>query len=131
MSAAEKKFIPMPRPVLQAMVLADHVYQDRTSGKYIIAGTFGQVWTRAPANQPGPAAPSGPIYAPIAPPAAAPPAVPPPAAPQQIAPAPAVPPPPPPAAPSPPVPPLAAPARAIPESEQQPQPGQPALPVDA
>jgi hypothetical protein len=30
----------MPKPVLQAMVLADHVYQDRTTGKHIIAGTF-------------------------------------------------------------------------------------------
>lgn len=33
----------MPRPVLQAMVLADHVYQDRFTGKYVIAGTFANV----------------------------------------------------------------------------------------
>ncbi len=34
----------MPRPVLQAMVLADHVYQDRLTGKFVIAGTFSSVW---------------------------------------------------------------------------------------
>lgn len=36
--------VKMPKPVLQAMVLADHVYQDRTTGKFIIAGTFGSMW---------------------------------------------------------------------------------------
>lgn len=30
----------MTKPVLQALVLADHVYQDRHTGKMIIAGTF-------------------------------------------------------------------------------------------
>jgi len=30
----------MPKPVLQAMVLADHVYQDKVTGKHIVAGTF-------------------------------------------------------------------------------------------
>lgn len=30
----------MTKPVLQALVLADHVYQDRFTGKWIIAGTF-------------------------------------------------------------------------------------------
>jgi hypothetical protein len=38
----------MPKPVLQAMVLADHVYQDRMTGKFIISGTFGTIW-RQPA----------------------------------------------------------------------------------
>jgi hypothetical protein len=33
----------MPRPVLQAMVLADHVYQDRLTGKSVIAGTFATI----------------------------------------------------------------------------------------
>ena len=33
----------MSKPILQAMVLADHVYQDRSTGKYIIAGTFSRV----------------------------------------------------------------------------------------
>jgi hypothetical protein len=42
----------MPRPVLQAMVLADHVYQDRLSGKFIISGTFGRISMRAPTTQP-------------------------------------------------------------------------------
>ncbi len=31
------------KPVLQAMVLADHVYQDKNTGKRIIAGTFNQI----------------------------------------------------------------------------------------
>ena len=30
----------MPKPVLQALLLADHVYQDKDTGKKIIAGTF-------------------------------------------------------------------------------------------
>ena len=29
-----------PRPVLQAIILADHVYEDMHSGKKVIAGTF-------------------------------------------------------------------------------------------
>ena len=29
-----------PRPILQAIVLADHVYEDLHSGKKVIAGTF-------------------------------------------------------------------------------------------
>ncbi|MFG0268021.1 MAG: hypothetical protein ACF8AM_23135 [Rhodopirellula sp. JB055] len=33
----------MVKPVLQAMVLADHVYQDRRSGKHVIAGTFTKI----------------------------------------------------------------------------------------
>jgi len=33
----------MLKPVLQAMVLADHVYQD-VSGKFIICGTFTRLW---------------------------------------------------------------------------------------
>ncbi|MEM8668717.1 MAG: hypothetical protein AAGG48_14450 [Planctomycetota bacterium] len=33
----------MPKPVLQAMVLADHVYQDRVTNKFVIAGTFSNI----------------------------------------------------------------------------------------
>jgi hypothetical protein len=33
----------MPKPVLQALVLADHVYQDKASGKMVIAGTFNRL----------------------------------------------------------------------------------------
>ncbi len=33
----------MPKPVLQALVLADHIYQDKTTGKMIIAGTFNRL----------------------------------------------------------------------------------------
>ena len=48
----------MPKPVLQAMVLADHVYQDSTTGKFIIAGTFTRLWcSRKPLlGQPAPPA---------------------------------------------------------------------------
>lgn len=34
----------MNKPILQAMVLADHVYQDRATGKHIIAGTFSTIY---------------------------------------------------------------------------------------
>ena len=30
-------------PIVQAILLADHVYQDRETGKYVIAGTFNQL----------------------------------------------------------------------------------------
>jgi hypothetical protein len=47
----------MPKPVLQALVLADHVYQDKITGKKIIAGTFNRVcftrMKRPPMEQPG------------------------------------------------------------------------------
>ena len=46
----------MPKPVLQALVLADHIYQDKITGKKIIAGTFNRVcFTRIkrPPEQPG------------------------------------------------------------------------------
>jgi hypothetical protein len=33
----------MPKPVLQAMVLADHVYRDAETGKFLIIGTFGNL----------------------------------------------------------------------------------------
>jgi hypothetical protein len=36
----------MPKPVLQAMVLADHVYRDAGTGKFLIIGTFGTLWRR-------------------------------------------------------------------------------------
>ena len=35
------------RPVLQALVLADHVYVDARTGKKVIAGTFNRLWGRA------------------------------------------------------------------------------------
>jgi hypothetical protein len=33
----------VPKPVLQALVLADNVYQDKFTGKKVIAGTFNQL----------------------------------------------------------------------------------------
>lgn len=33
----------MPKPLLQALLLADHVYKDAFSGKMVIAGTFNRV----------------------------------------------------------------------------------------
>jgi hypothetical protein len=50
------------KPVLQAMVLADQVYQDRTTGKMIIAGTFTKLIRRRPQASPptgGPVLPPG------------------------------------------------------------------------
>lgn len=44
----------MPKPVLQAMVLADHVYRDGATGKHVIAGTFTRIWFgKAKVDQPG------------------------------------------------------------------------------
>jgi hypothetical protein len=31
------------KPVLQALLLADKVYEDRSTGKYVVAGTFNQI----------------------------------------------------------------------------------------
>lgn len=33
----------MPKPVLQALILADHVYEDKLTGKKIIAGIFSRI----------------------------------------------------------------------------------------
>ena len=39
------------KPVLQALVLADNVYQDGRTGKMVIAGTFSKLWaTQFPAK---------------------------------------------------------------------------------
>ncbi len=34
------------QPVLQALVLADHIYVDARTGKKVIAGTFNRLWGR-------------------------------------------------------------------------------------
>jgi len=33
------------KPVLQALILADQIYVDRTTGKKVIAGTFHRLWS--------------------------------------------------------------------------------------
>src|SRR5262245_56044427 len=33
----------MPKPVLQSLILADHVYEDKLTGKRIIAGVFNRI----------------------------------------------------------------------------------------
>jgi len=33
----------VPKPMLQALVLADHIYQDKSTGKMVIAGTFNRL----------------------------------------------------------------------------------------
>lgn len=47
------------KPLLQAMVLADQVYQDRTTGKMIIAGTFTRLIRRKVTQKPGEKPPFG------------------------------------------------------------------------
>jgi hypothetical protein len=44
----------MPKPLLQALVLADHIYQDKFTGKMVIAGTFNRlnVFTGTPPDAP-------------------------------------------------------------------------------
>jgi hypothetical protein len=59
----------VPKPVLQALVLADNVYQDKATGKKIIAGTFNRLFiskpkptaggVEKPASEESPAAPRG------------------------------------------------------------------------
>jgi hypothetical protein len=49
----------VPKPLLQAMLLADHVYQDKDTGKKIIAGTFNSLSiskTKKPPTEADPAA---------------------------------------------------------------------------
>lgn len=43
----------MPKPMLQALVLADHIYQDKATGKMVVAGTFNRlnVFTGQPPQQ--------------------------------------------------------------------------------
>lgn len=36
------------KPIIQAILLADHVYQDRLTGKYVIAGTFNSLLVGKP-----------------------------------------------------------------------------------
>ena len=36
----------MPKPVLQALVMADHIYVDQASQKKVIAGTFHDLWAK-------------------------------------------------------------------------------------
>jgi hypothetical protein len=60
--SAIRKTQPVTKPILQALVLADHVYQDRITGKMIIAGTFTRVVSvrpSQPADFKGPLAASG------------------------------------------------------------------------
>ncbi len=35
------------KPVLEALVLADHVYSDQRNGKRVIAGTFNTIWAKS------------------------------------------------------------------------------------
>jgi hypothetical protein len=41
--ASNNKSNKMPKPVLQAMVLAEHVYRDGDTGKFLIIGTMGKI----------------------------------------------------------------------------------------
>lgn len=41
------------KPILEALVLADHIYSDQTNGKRVIAGTFNLIWAKEfPATHP-------------------------------------------------------------------------------
>jgi hypothetical protein len=49
----------MPKPVLQSLILADHVYEDKLTGKRIIAGVFNRIIRGVRViKQVGPAAPT-------------------------------------------------------------------------
>ena len=42
----------MPKPVLQSLILADHVYEDKLTGKRIIAGVFNRIIRGASSTSP-------------------------------------------------------------------------------
>src|SRR5947199_3546813 len=42
-SSPRSRIDPMPKPVLQSLILADHVYEDKLTGKRIIAGVFNRI----------------------------------------------------------------------------------------
>ena len=51
----------MTTPVLQALLVADHIYQDQSTGKFVICGIFGTIYFLPPESQSqGDAAPPGP-----------------------------------------------------------------------
>lgn len=116
----------MPKPVLQSLILADHVYEDKLTGKRIIAGVFNRIirGVRVVKEMPAPPPPAPPPnYAPQAPLVVQPPPY---AAPEAAPQAPAVQPqaaaPPPTAAPQAPSPDYIGPGQpAVPEAPAQPQ----------
>jgi hypothetical protein len=71
----------MPKPVLQSLILADHVYEDKLTGKRIIAGVFNRIIRgvrvlkqMGPPLAPPPLPPAAPQYLPPPPQPAEPPA---------------------------------------------------------
>jgi hypothetical protein len=56
----------MPKPVLQSLILADHVYEDKLTGKRIIAGIFNRIirGVRVYKDAPAPAQPPPGIHIP-------------------------------------------------------------------
>lgn len=53
----------MPAPVLQALLVADQVYQDQSTGKFVICGIFGSIHFLPPDTEPSPpeSAPGQPV----------------------------------------------------------------------
>jgi len=52
----------MTTPVLQALLVADHIYQDQSTGKFVICGIFGTIYFLPPESQSqGDDAPSNPV----------------------------------------------------------------------
>lgn len=51
----------MTAPVLQALLVADHIYQDQTTGKFVICGIFGTIYFVPNESEPpvSPSAPAG------------------------------------------------------------------------
>jgi hypothetical protein len=46
----------MPKPILQSMILADHVYEDKLTGKRVIAGVFNRIIRGKRVMKPAPGA---------------------------------------------------------------------------
>lgn len=50
----------MPKAILQSLILADHVYEDKITGKKIVAGIFSRIRRGKRVTRPVPAKPSAP-----------------------------------------------------------------------
>lgn len=49
----------MPKPILQSLILADHIYEDKLTGKRVIAGIFNRIVRGKRVMKPAPGAEEG------------------------------------------------------------------------
>src|SRR5437868_2429907 len=51
----------MAAPVLQALLVADQIYQDQSTGKFVICGIFGTIYFQPGLDEPNPAGNTPPV----------------------------------------------------------------------